>query len=123
MKADEKEIRTFNDTGIYMPCFAGGSVYISADLDGRFIDEPEADIYNNISSIKAFLPSFHPSEWFQSYREVLSRFDLLMYIGNSLFYGLCVAAGAVIINGMAGFAFAKLQFTGKKCCLPYCWRF
>ncbi|KUL18264.1 carbohydrate ABC transporter permease [Bacillus sp. GM2] len=76
--------------------------------------KPEADIYNNISSIKAFLPSFHPSEWFQSYREVLSRFDLLMYIGNSLFYGLCVAAGAVIINGMAGFAFAKLQFTGKK---------
>ncbi|XBO86196.1 hypothetical protein AAGG52_23790 [Bacillus licheniformis] len=85
--------------------------------------KPEADIYNNISSIKAFLPSFHPSEWFQSYREVLSRFDLLMYIGNSLFYGLCVAAGAVIINGMAGFAFAKLQFTGKKCCLPYCWHF
>jgi hypothetical protein len=39
MKADEKEIRAFNDTGIYMPCFAGGSVYISADLDGRFIDE------------------------------------------------------------------------------------
>ncbi|MDS9995202.1 carbohydrate ABC transporter permease [Bacillus atrophaeus] len=76
--------------------------------------KPEAEIYNNMNSFKAFLPSLHPAEWFSSYREVLTRFNLLMYIGNSLFYGLCVAAGSVVINGMAGFAFAKLHFTGKK---------
>ncbi|MCX2811160.1 MULTISPECIES: carbohydrate ABC transporter permease [Bacillus] len=76
--------------------------------------KPEAEIYNNMNSFKAFLPSLHLAEWFSSYKEVLTRFDLLMYIGNSLFYGLCVAAGSVVINGMAGFAFAKLQFTGKK---------
>ncbi|WP_336805334.1 carbohydrate ABC transporter permease [Bacillus subtilis] len=76
--------------------------------------KPEAEIYNNMNSFKAFLPSLHLAEWFSSYREVLTRFDLLMYIGNSLFYGLCVAVGSVVINGMAGFAFAKLQFSGKK---------
>ncbi|OBA07049.1 ABC transporter permease [Bacillus subtilis] len=76
--------------------------------------KPEAEIYNNMNSFKAFLPSLHLSEWVSSYREVLTRFDLFMYIGNSLFYGLCVAAGSVVINGMAGFAFAKLQFSGKK---------
>ncbi|MBJ7897879.1 carbohydrate ABC transporter permease [Bacillus atrophaeus] len=76
--------------------------------------KPEAEIYNNMNSFKAFLPSLHLAEWFSSYREVLTRFDLLMYIGNSLFYGLCVAAGSVVINGMAGFAFAKLKFSGKK---------
>lgn len=76
--------------------------------------KPEAEIYNNMNSFKAFLPSLHLAEWFSSYREVLTRFDLLMYIGNSLFYGVCVAAGSVVINGMAGFAFAKLQFSGKK---------
>lgn len=76
--------------------------------------KPEAEIYNNMNSFKAFLPSLHLAEWFSSYREVLTRFDLLMYIGNSLFYGLCVAVGSVVINGMAGFAFAKPQFSGKK---------
>ncbi|KJL06712.1 MULTISPECIES: carbohydrate ABC transporter permease [Priestia] len=76
--------------------------------------KPEAEVYNNMNSIKAFLPSFHPSDWFISYKQVLSRFHLLGYIINSLFYGLCVAAGAVIINGMAGYAFAKLNFNGKR---------
>ncbi|MFF2596792.1 carbohydrate ABC transporter permease [Priestia megaterium] len=76
--------------------------------------KPEAEVYNNMNSIKAFLPSIHPSDWFISYKQVLSRFHLLGYIINSLFYGLCVAAGSVIINGMAGYAFAKLNFNGKR---------
>ncbi|MCU7746670.1 carbohydrate ABC transporter permease [Priestia megaterium] len=76
--------------------------------------KPEAEVYNNMNSIKAFLPSFHASDWFTSYKQVLSRFHLLGYIINSLFYGLCVAAGSVIINGMAGYAFAKLNFNGKR---------
>ncbi|MED4213317.1 carbohydrate ABC transporter permease [Priestia megaterium] len=76
--------------------------------------KPEAEVYNNMNSIKAFLPSFHLSDWFISYKQVLTRFHLLGYIINSLFYGLCVAAGSVIINGMAGYAFAKLNFNGKR---------
>lgn len=76
--------------------------------------KPEAEVYNNMNSIKAFLPSIHPSDWFISYKQVLSRFHLLGYIINSLFYGLCVASGSVIINGMAGYAFAKLNFNGKR---------
>jgi fructooligosaccharide transport system permease protein len=76
--------------------------------------KPEVEIYNDMSNIKAFLPSFHPSDWFVSYKQVLLRFHLLGYIGNSLFYGLCVAVGSIIINGMAGYAFAKLNFSGKK---------
>jgi len=76
--------------------------------------KPEAEVYNNMNSIKAFLPSFHSSDWFMSYKQVLSRFHLLGYIINSLFYGLCVATGSVIINGMAGYAFAKLNFNGKR---------
>jgi fructooligosaccharide transport system permease protein len=76
--------------------------------------KPEAEVYNNMNSIKAFLPSFHPSDWFISYKQVLSRFHRIGYIINSLFYGLCVAAGSVIINGMAGYAFAKLNFNGKR---------
>ncbi|MDM5298297.1 carbohydrate ABC transporter permease [Bacillus pumilus] len=76
--------------------------------------KPEAEVYHHMNSIKAFLPSFDPSNWFISYKQVLSRFHLLGYIVNSLIYGLCVATGSVIINGMAGYAFAKLNFNGKR---------
>ncbi|WP_285766105.1 carbohydrate ABC transporter permease [Peribacillus sp. SI8-4] len=76
--------------------------------------KPEAEVYNNMNTFKAFLPSFHISEWFVSYSQVLSRFHLIGYIGNSLFYGGCVAIGSIMINGMAGYAFAKLKFSGKK---------
>lgn len=41
-------------------------------------------------------------------------FYLFGYIINSLFYGLCVVVGFVIINGMVGYVFVKLNFNGKR---------
>ena len=71
--------------------------------------KPEADVYKNLTSWKAFLPSLNPADWFKPYQEVLSRFSILTYLGNSIFY-----AGTFIVNALAGFAFAKINFTGKK---------
>lgn len=76
--------------------------------------KPEGDIYKDITSLRAFLPSGHPSEWFQPYKDVLSRFSIPTYILNSILYGGTVAIGSILINGMAGYAFAKLRFSGKK---------
>ena len=75
--------------------------------------KPEASIYQDISSIKALLPSFHPGEWLQSYRELFSRFNILGYLLNSILYASVVTAGSVIINGMAGYAFSKFSFKGR----------
>lgn len=74
----------------------------------------EGNVYKDISSIKAFLPSGNPAEWFKPYIDVLSRFNIPLYIMNSIFYGIVVSAGSILVNGMAGYAFAKLNFTGKK---------
>ena len=48
--------------------------------------KPEADVYKNLTSWKAFLPSFNPADWFKPYQEVLARFSILTYLGNSIFY-------------------------------------
>lgn len=74
----------------------------------------EGNIYKDISSIKAFLPSSHPSEWFKPYIDVLSRFNIPLYIMNSILYGVVIAAGSILVNGMAAYAFSKLEFKGKK---------
>lgn len=76
--------------------------------------KPEASIYQDINSIKALLPSFHPSEWLQSYQELFSRFNILGYLLNSILYASVVTAGSVIINGMAGYAFSKFSFKGRE---------
>ena len=76
--------------------------------------KPEADVYKNLTSWKAFLPSLNPADWFKPYQEVLSRFSILTYLGNSIFYAGTFALGSIIVNALGGFAFAKINFTGKK---------
>lgn len=76
--------------------------------------KPEADVFNNLSSFKAFLPSLNPANWFKTYEEVISRFSIGTYLFNSLFYGLSFALGSVLVNSLAGFAFAKINFSGKR---------
>ncbi|HFX3841683.1 TPA: carbohydrate ABC transporter permease [Enterococcus faecium] len=74
----------------------------------------EADVYQNLASFKAFLPSLNPANWFKTYQEVISRFSVGTYLLNSIFYGLTFACGSIIVNSLAGFAFAKVNFSGKK---------
>lgn len=76
--------------------------------------KPEADVFNNLTTFKAFLPSLNPANWFKTYQEVVSRFSIGTYLFNSLFYGLTFAFGSVLVNSLAGFAFAKINFSGKK---------
>lgn len=76
--------------------------------------KPASDVYSNLTSIKAFLPSSHPAQWFDTFKSVFERFTITTYLGNSIFYGITFAFGSVIINSLAGFAFAKINFSGKK---------
>lgn len=74
----------------------------------------EAEIYKNITSWKAFLPSANVHEWFGAYVQLFKRFPIIHFILNSITYALCLAAGSLIINGLAGYGFAKFKFTGNK---------
>ncbi len=47
------------------------------------------------------------------YRELYTRLEIWRYVGNSALLALSVSAIALVLNSMAGYAFAKLRFAGR----------
>ena len=76
--------------------------------------KPESAVFEQLGKWQSFLPSSNIGEWLKPYAEISSRFNLWRYIGNSIFYASCVTAGSILINSLAGYAFAKFEFRGKK---------
>lgn len=50
----------------------------------------------------------------EHYRALFSRQDMGRYVLNSTLLAASVTALSVLLNALAGYAFAKLQFTGKR---------
>jgi fructooligosaccharide transport system permease protein len=76
--------------------------------------KPEASVFKDLSSLRAFLPSLNPGNWFKTYAQKLSTVSVLIHLFNSIFYGLSFAACSILINSLAGFAFAKSIFQVRK---------
>ncbi|MFB5661249.1 carbohydrate ABC transporter permease [Alteribacillus sp. HJP-4] len=74
----------------------------------------EESIYQDLNSVQALLPSFQVSEWLTSYVELFDRFDIFNYLFNSILYAAIVTIGSIVINAMAGYAFAKFKFFGRN---------
>ena len=73
--------------------------------------KPEARVLVEAGSFKAFVPG----EWdLRNYRDVFARVDFGRYLFNSLFItGMVVLAG-MVVNSLAGYAFARLAWRGRK---------
>jgi multiple sugar transport system permease protein len=50
--------------------------------------------------------------WF-NYQDVLARAPFLHYLFNSAFISACVVTGGLLVNSLAGYAFARLQWPGR----------
>ena len=71
----------------------------------------------------AFMPrgtaqTYPPPLWptaptLQNFRELFSRLHLGRYLLNSLAISLAITSFALLLNAMAGYAFAKLRFVGR----------
>ena len=61
-----------------------------------------------------FPPRLFPDEvTFEHYRTVFSGLNLRRYLLNSAIIALTVTAVSLVVNSMAGYAFAKLRFPGR----------
>ena len=67
-------------------------------------------IFSDITSLKAFAPAFKEDVFF-NYKEVISKLPLVKAMLNSLSYIIVIIALGLIVNSMAGYAFARLKFT------------
>ena len=62
----------------------------------------------------SFPPHFFPSRpTLEHYTDLFTRLNLGRYLLNSGFVALVVTSASLIINAMAGYAFAKLRFRGR----------
>jgi multiple sugar transport system permease protein len=73
--------------------------------------KPEARVLTEAGSLKAFLPG----NWtLQNYRDVFARVDFARYLGNSLIITGSVVVAGLVVNSLAGYAFARLAWRGRR---------
>jgi multiple sugar transport system permease protein len=73
--------------------------------------KPEAVVLNEMGSLRAVLPG---DVELQNYRDVFARIPFARYLWNSaLINGLIVGLG-LIVNALAGYALARLQWRGRE---------
>lgn len=58
-------------------------------------------------------PLLPPRVTFEHYVELFTHLDLARTFGNSLFVTVSATLASLVINAMAGYAFAKLRFRGR----------
>lgn len=69
----------------------------------------------SIGTLNMFLPDFaNLGIAFDNYKSVLLNYDIWKYALNSFIYAGVVIVLNILINGLAGYAMAKLTFPGKK---------
>ncbi len=75
-------------------------------LSASFMADGKANVYP---------PKFFPDEFLLvQYQNLFSRLNISTNFINSLFLAVIVTLVSLVFNSMAGYAFAKLHFTGKN---------
>ena len=63
----------------------------------------------------AFPPRLLPDTFtFEHYQTLFTRLELARYLFNSVLLAIAVTIIALLLNSMAGYAFAKLRFSGRE---------
>ena len=77
-----------------------------------FKNDPQ--IFSDISSIKAFILPAFSDNYFHNYSDCLKQLPILKSMMNSFFYIGVIIIFSLIVNSLAGYGFARLDFPGKK---------
>ena len=74
----------------------------------------DAQIAADMNGIAAFLPAAGEGGFFANYLAILTNSDLMRYIFNTLAYAVILIVLGIVVNGLAGYALAKVRFPGSK---------
>ncbi|MEJ2452330.1 MAG: carbohydrate ABC transporter permease, partial [Gammaproteobacteria bacterium] len=78
-------------------------------LAGSF--KPDARVLTEAGQWQALVPS---GATLQNYRDVFTRVDFTRYLLNSLFITASVVILGLVVNSLAGYAFARLSWRGRQ---------
>lgn len=72
--------------------------------------KPDATITADMNSIAAFIPPALNKNFLDNYISILTNTNFLRYMGNTLLYAAILIVLGIIVNGLAGYALAKINF-------------
>lgn len=72
--------------------------------------KPDAEITADMNSVQAFIPPVPGNGLFNNYISILTDTNFLVYMGNTLLYAALLIVLGIIVNGLAGYALAKIKF-------------
>jgi multiple sugar transport system permease protein len=73
--------------------------------------KPESQVLTGAGHWRAFIPT----DWgLHNYRDVFQRVDFTRYMLNSLFITTAVVVLGLVVNSLAGYAFARLSWRGSR---------
>lgn len=74
----------------------------------------DAAITADMNSLRAFIPPVLNGSFFENYVTVIKDTDFIRYMLNTLFYAAILIVAGVIVNGLAGYALAKIKFPFRE---------
>lgn len=74
----------------------------------------DAAITADMNSLKAFIPPALNGDFFDNYVSVITNTSFLKYMANTLLYAFVLIVLGVIVNGLAGYALAKIKFPFRE---------
>ncbi len=73
----------------------------------------DAAIVSDMNSMAAFIPPALNGSFFDNYITILANTNFVRYMVNTLFYAAVLILLGIVVNGLAGYALAKINFTFK----------
>lgn len=74
----------------------------------------DAAITRDMNSLAAFIPPALNGSFFDNYITILTNTSFLRYMANTLLYAAVLIVLGIIVNGLAGYALAKINFPFKE---------
>lgn len=72
--------------------------------------KPDAAITTDMNSVAAFIPPVPDGSFFDNYISILTDTNFVRYMANTLLYAAILIVLGIIVNGLAGYALAKINF-------------
>lgn len=67
------------------------------------------------TEIISYPPTFFPKEFtLKNFTKCMQRIDIIQYIKNSLIFSIGTTVPSLLVNTLAGYAFARYEFKGKN---------
>ena len=76
--------------------------------------KPDAAITADMNTVAAFIPPMPGGGFFNNYVSILTNTNFLRYMLNTLFYAAILIVCGVVVNGLAGYALAKIRFPFRE---------